>query len=139
MWKYVYYSLYLDSIDTGDHNAIQKYVHKLVTDYTCIHCTSHNLIYSLYQQIDKNDTGFFPQEEARCLIGEEDTTGEKIDELEQKVEKILQHFREKEHKKSLSAKRQEQNKWEQEVLLKSRSTHQLSLLSSSPSVSFDKQ
>ncbi|XP_019861438.1 PREDICTED: uncharacterized protein LOC100634093 isoform X2 [Amphimedon queenslandica] len=118
MWKYVYYSLYLDSIDTGDHNAIQKYV---------------------YELIGNNDTAFFPQEEARCLIGEEDTTGEKIDELEQKVEKILRHFREKEHKKSLNVKRQEQTRWEQEVLHKTRDTRHISFLSPSPSISFDKQ
>ena len=31
MWNYVYYSLYIDNIDTGDHNAIQKYVYELVT------------------------------------------------------------------------------------------------------------
>ena len=31
MWDYVYYSLYLDSIDTGDHNAIQKYVYEQVS------------------------------------------------------------------------------------------------------------
>ena len=30
MWDYVYYSLYLDNIDTGDHTAIQKYVYKMV-------------------------------------------------------------------------------------------------------------
>ena len=63
----------------------------------------------------KNNTGFFPQEEACCLIDEEDTD-DKIDELEEKVEEILRYFREKEHKKSLSVKRQEQNKWEEQVL-----------------------
>ena len=26
MLNYIYYSLYLDNIDTGDHNAIQNYV-----------------------------------------------------------------------------------------------------------------
>ena len=31
MWDYVYYSFYLDSIDTGDHNAIQKYVYEQVS------------------------------------------------------------------------------------------------------------
>lgn len=31
MWDYVYYSLYLDNIDTGDHNAIQKYVYEQVS------------------------------------------------------------------------------------------------------------
>lgn len=30
MWDYVYYSLYVDTIDTGDHNAIQKYVYEKV-------------------------------------------------------------------------------------------------------------
>ncbi|XP_019861654.1 PREDICTED: inositol 1,4,5-trisphosphate receptor type 2-like [Amphimedon queenslandica] len=94
MWNYVYYSLYLDSIDIGDHNAIQKYVYELMLE---------------------NNTRFFPQEEARCLINEEDSV-DKIDELEEKVEEILRYFREKEHKKSLSVKRQEQNKWEEEVL-----------------------
>lgn len=29
-WNYVYYSLYLDSIDTSNHNAIQQYVYALV-------------------------------------------------------------------------------------------------------------
>ncbi len=31
MWDYVYYSQYLDSIDTGDHTAMQKYVYELVS------------------------------------------------------------------------------------------------------------
>ena len=43
----------------------------------------------------ENDTGFFPQEEARCFKGEEDTTGQKLDELQDKVEGILQRFKEK--------------------------------------------
>ncbi|XP_019851941.1 PREDICTED: inositol 1,4,5-trisphosphate receptor type 3-like [Amphimedon queenslandica] len=94
MWDYVYYSLYLDNIDTGDHNAIQKYVYELISE---------------------NDTGFFPQEEARCLSGEVDTTGEKIGELQEKVESILQHFRDKEYAKSVKAKELDQKKWEQEV------------------------
>ena len=33
MWNYVYYSLHMDSIDTSDHNAIQKYVYGLVSQY----------------------------------------------------------------------------------------------------------
>ena len=38
MWDYVYYAMYLDGIDTGDHNAIQKYVHEIVR--TIIACFS---------------------------------------------------------------------------------------------------
>jgi inositol 1,4,5-triphosphate receptor type 1 len=94
MWDYVYYSLYIDSIDTGDHNAIQKYVHELIID---------------------NDTGFFPQEEAICLTGEEDDTGEKLEELQGKVESILQQFRDKEYAKILQAKKQKQKEWEEKV------------------------
>ena len=30
MWNYVYYSMHLDSIDTTNHTAIQKYVYGLV-------------------------------------------------------------------------------------------------------------
>ena len=30
MWDYVYYSMYIDNIDTGDHNAVQKYVYEKV-------------------------------------------------------------------------------------------------------------
>ena len=41
MWNYVYYSNYLDSIDTSDHTAIQKYVYELVS--TCaIHIPIHH-------------------------------------------------------------------------------------------------
>ena len=38
MRDYVYYSLYFDSIDTGDHNAIQKYVYELVSMESHIAC-----------------------------------------------------------------------------------------------------
>ena len=88
-------------------------------------------------QIADNDTGFFPQEEARCLSGEEDTTVEKIEELQDKMESILLRFREKvmlvrlmiityfcqqEHAKNVSAKRAEQQKWEEEFI-KTRAMH----------------
>ena len=32
MWAYVYYSIYLDQIDTSNHNAIEKYVYERVSD-----------------------------------------------------------------------------------------------------------
>ena len=31
MWTYVYYSIYLDQIDTSNHNAIEKYVYEKVS------------------------------------------------------------------------------------------------------------
>ena len=46
-------------------------------------------------KIADNDTGFFPQEEARCFESEEDATGKKLDELYDQVKGILQRFKEK--------------------------------------------
>ena len=36
MWTYVYFSIYLDQIDTSDHNAIEKYVYDKVRQYYII-------------------------------------------------------------------------------------------------------
>ena len=33
MWSYIYYSIYLDQIDASDRNAIDHYVHKMVSKY----------------------------------------------------------------------------------------------------------
>jgi len=33
MWSYIYYSIYLDQIDTSDHNAIESYVYKMVRKF----------------------------------------------------------------------------------------------------------
>ena len=30
MWNYIYFSIYLDQIDTSDHNAIEGYVYEMV-------------------------------------------------------------------------------------------------------------
>ncbi|XP_019849736.1 PREDICTED: inositol 1,4,5-trisphosphate receptor type 1-like isoform X1 [Amphimedon queenslandica] len=95
MWDYVYYSLYLDNIDTGDQNAIQKYV---------------------YQLIEKKQTKFFPQQEAICLAVEENTTDELIESLIERVEYVVQHFKDKEQVKSVTAKKQKQKNWEEKFL-----------------------
>lgn len=34
MWNYIYYSIYLDHIDTSDHNAIESFVYKAVSVWT---------------------------------------------------------------------------------------------------------
>ena len=31
MWNYIYYSVYLETIDISDHNAIEKYVYQKVS------------------------------------------------------------------------------------------------------------
>ena len=40
MWMYVYFSIYLDTIDISDHNAIEKYVYEMVSTFhlsACLH------------------------------------------------------------------------------------------------------
>ena len=32
MWKYIYYSIYLDTKDTSDHNALEKFVYEMVSE-----------------------------------------------------------------------------------------------------------
>ena len=39
MWDYIYYSIYLDTIDISDHNAIESYVYKMVLNGSA--CTEH--------------------------------------------------------------------------------------------------
>ena len=34
MWMYIYFSIYLDTIDISDHNAIEKYVYEMVSIIT---------------------------------------------------------------------------------------------------------
>ena len=35
VWKYIHFSVYLDTIDTCDHNANEKYVYEMVNDWYC--------------------------------------------------------------------------------------------------------
>ena len=32
MWAYIYYSIYLDQVDTSNHNATEKYVYDKVAN-----------------------------------------------------------------------------------------------------------
>ena len=48
MWNYVYYSVYLDSIDTGDHNAIQKYVYDLVSQFSLSILRKNSCVVCIY-------------------------------------------------------------------------------------------
>ena len=32
MWYYIYYSIYLDQVDTSNHSATEKYVYDKVSD-----------------------------------------------------------------------------------------------------------
>ena len=55
MWNYIYFVLYLDSINTNDHNALEKYVYER---------TVKDLANSNSQ---KYEIGFFPLRRAKML------------------------------------------------------------------------
>ena len=57
MWDYVYYSLYIDNIDTGDQNAIQKYVYEQVW-LLCTTCEFQ--VYFSFFRLRINRQSFFP-------------------------------------------------------------------------------
>jgi inositol 1,4,5-triphosphate receptor type 1 len=95
MWTYIYFSIYLDTIDTSDHNAIEKFV---------------------YEMIGEGNIEFFPVLQARCLETEEDETAKQLEALGVMVTSVLERFKEEEHERALLSKRQEQQLWEEKVL-----------------------
>jgi hypothetical protein len=92
---YIYFSIYLDTIDISDHNAIEKYV---------------------YEMIDEGKFDFFPLLQAQCLEREEDETAEQLEALRTMVTSVLERFKEEEYEKAQRYRRQEQEKWEEKVL-----------------------
>ena len=95
MWMYVYFSIYLDTIDISDHNAIEKYVYEMVS--TCHLPAWLHVIWSCFilrSQIDKGSFEFFPLLQARCLETEEDETAKQLEALCSKVTSVLERFKE---------------------------------------------
>ena len=45
MWTYIYYSIYLDTIDVSDHNAIEKFVYEMVSA-CCVGSGEHEMLYT---------------------------------------------------------------------------------------------
>ena len=137
MWNYVYYSNYLDSIDTSDHTAIQKYVYELVSHEYSTGLDQRNAWISLIifcAQIDENKSDFFPKEKALCLGGEEDHADAQLEQIQDMIEDLLQRYRKKVRElcvyslcngccvllqdvtKSADARKAEQRRWEESVL-----------------------
>jgi hypothetical protein len=95
MWKYIYYSIYLDTKDTSDHNALEKFVYEMIGD---------------------GKIEFFPVLQARCLETEEDETVKQLESLSVMVTSVLERFKEEEHERVQRSKKQEQERWEEKVL-----------------------
>ena len=94
MWNYVYYAVYLDSIDISDHNAIQKYVFDSVSA-TLQSSLKGTCLAMLILQITAGSTDFFPQLEAISLPTEEDFTKIRLEELQCMVQVVLNKFKQK--------------------------------------------
>ena len=57
MWMYVYYSIYLDQIDTSNHNAIEKYVYEkvsicIISDIYSSYVMTHVSSYVVYPRLN---------------------------------------------------------------------------------------
>ena len=99
MWRYIYFSLYLDTIDISDHNAIQKFVHDMVLAImpsnrllVCV-CTCMFMINSPLQ-ISEGKIGFFPLFQALALEEEVDETRKQLDEVKAKVDILFKRSEE---------------------------------------------
>ena len=92
MWRYIYFSIYLDTIDTSDHNAIEKYVYEMVRmSYTVIPAPCYD---SVSLQISEGKIDFFPVLQAQCLETEEDETAKQLESLRTMVTSVLERFKE---------------------------------------------
>ena len=96
MWDYVYYSLYLDSINTSNHTALQKHVYNYVVCKrrdSWLHRWRHNMHASKLrnkdamlserkiweEKVKEKKVKFFPRQEACCLEDEDDPVGQKLE------------------------------------------------------------
>ena len=86
MWDYIYFSIYLEQIDTSDHNAIESFVYNMVRrfDYTSI-IGRFNFCAPWSSQIDKGNPDFFPLLVALAQDEEEE-------ELKTMFRDALDHF-----------------------------------------------
>ena len=86
MWDYIYFSIYLEQIDTSDHNAIESFVYNMVRrfDYTSI-IGRFNFCTPWSSQINKGNPDFFPLLVALAQDEEEE-------ELKTMFRDALDHF-----------------------------------------------
>ena len=95
MWDYIYFSIYLEQIDTSDHNAIESFVYNMVRrfDYTSI-IGRFNFCTLWSSQIDKGNPDFFPLLVALAQDEEvEDETAHHQEELKTMFWDALDHFK----------------------------------------------
>ena len=95
MWMYIYFSIYLDTIDISDHNAIEKYVYEMVSvPSLSAACTLSATVTLFSSQIDEGKFDFFPLLQAQCLEREEDETAKQLEALRTMVTSVLERFKE---------------------------------------------
>jgi inositol 1,4,5-triphosphate receptor type 1 len=102
MWAYIYYSMYLDGIDTNAHSAIEKFV---------------------FDKIKDKKFDYFPVNKAKCLEKkEEDETKKQLAELNEKVTLVLSRFEKQEHEQMRLTKQQEQDEWNKNAIKRRQSS-----------------
>lgn len=91
MWNYIYFSIYLDHIDTSDHNAIEGYVYEMVSTFKSCEDIINPILSS---QIRQQKLEFFPLLAALALGEEqEDETASRLEKLETMVKDVLDRFK----------------------------------------------
>lgn len=59
MWKYIHYYIYLEAMDTSDHNAIEKYVYEMVSWCNITYYYVINIVNPiLYRLVKKRSNSF---------------------------------------------------------------------------------
>ena len=91
MWNYIYFSIYLDQIDTSDHNAIEGYVYDTVRTLIFSLWERVYLLHSSSSQIQEEDLEFFPLLAALSLGEEEDEIACQLEQLQTMVKDVLDH------------------------------------------------
>ena len=94
MWNYIYYYVYLNTIDKTDHTAIQQYVYE-VSDIIDVLSSKAILIHSFLQSFNMSKAEFFPHEEAVHIPHCDKDDGIKIEQLQQRLEWIHNRLEEK--------------------------------------------
>ena len=104
MWNYIYYSVYLETIDISDHNAIEKYVYQKVSALPCrsvsveiTQCRENDGCYFplshsiLSIQIQSSSIDFFPLFKTLSLEGvKDDADARQLEALQSTVRMVLE-------------------------------------------------
>ena len=100
MWAYIYYSIYLETIDTSEHSAIESFIYTLVKRQLAVYGRPHCTVASLYlpppsfHKLREGHLEFFPLLVSLALEKEEATTAKQLEELKCMMQQLRARFEE---------------------------------------------